>query len=96
VPVGGLTVSVGDAAVPFALLLITGFVIACRLAVVLQETAELGQVWESVERATQAGPSWTCRRLALKRLHELLGEEAYFLGELPPAGPVWRFRMSDD
>lgn len=35
------------------------------------------------------------RREALKKLKNLLGEEAYDSGELPPPVPVWRFTSLD-
>jgi hypothetical protein len=33
----------------------------------------------------------TVRRQALKKLKEMIGDDAYTLGELPPYVPVWRF-----
>jgi hypothetical protein len=34
----------------------------------------------------------TVRRLALKRLRELVGDEAYYAGNLPPCVPIWRLQ----
>jgi hypothetical protein len=31
----------------------------------------------------------------LQRLHELLGDEAYYEGRMPPAAPFWRFASID-
>jgi hypothetical protein len=34
----------------------------------------------------------TVRRQALKKLREMIGENAYYYGQMPPSVPVWRFR----
>lgn len=38
------------------------------------------------------GPFVSNRRAALRRLKELLGDEDYYAGQLPPHVPVWWFR----
>jgi hypothetical protein len=60
-----------------------------RTAIV--ETDRLYRVWDAVREARGECYYVTVRRLALKRVRELIGTEAYALGELPPAVPEWRF-----
>jgi hypothetical protein len=64
-----------------------------RLAV--QETERLYQIWDSVRDARCDFYYVTVRRLALKRLQEMIGEEAYYAGNLPPCVPLWRFQQPD-
>ena len=59
----------------------------------LQETDQLYQVWDAARDARCEYYYVTVRRQALKRLRELLGEQAYYAGKLPPHVPVWRFAM---
>jgi hypothetical protein len=61
----------------------------------LQETDQLYQIWDTVRDARCEYYYVTVRRQALKRLREMLGEEAYYSGELPPHVPLWRFRTID-
>jgi hypothetical protein len=61
----------------------------------LQETDRLYQVWDAVRDARCEYYYVTVRRLALKRLREMIGEDAYFTGTLPPYVPVWRFQRID-
>jgi hypothetical protein len=56
----------------------------------LQETDHLYQVWDTVRDARCEYYYVTVRRTALKRLRELVGEDAYYSGKLPPHVPVWR------
>jgi hypothetical protein len=56
----------------------------------LQETDHLYQVWDTVRDARCEYYYVTVRRQALKRLREMIGEEAYYSGHLPPHVPVWR------
>ena len=60
-----------------------------RLA--LKETDCLYQVWDSVRDARCEYYYITVRRQALKKLHPLLGPDAYAGGEWPPHVPLWRF-----
>jgi hypothetical protein len=62
-----------------------------ELRMVLQETDRLYQVWDSVRDARCPYYYVTVRRQALKRLRELIGEESYYAGNLPPCVPLWRF-----
>jgi hypothetical protein len=61
----------------------------------LQETEHLYQVWDTVRDARCDYYYVTVRRQALKKLRELLGEEAYYAGRLPPHVPLWRFQQGD-
>jgi hypothetical protein len=62
------------------------------LRAVQREVDYLYQVWDAVRDARCEYYYVTVRRQALKHLRELLGEEAYYSGQLPPHVPVWRFR----
>jgi hypothetical protein len=63
-----------------------------ELRTALQETDHLYQVWDTVRDARCEYYYVTVRRQALKKLRELLGEEAYYAGRMPPYVPLWRFR----
>ena len=63
-----------------------------ELRVALQETDRLYQIWDSVRDARCPYYYVTVRRQALKRLRELVGEESYYSGQLPPCVPLWRFQ----
>jgi hypothetical protein len=63
-----------------------------ELRTALQETDYLYQVWDTVRDARCEYYYVTVRRQALKRLREMLGEEAYYSGRLPPYVPTWRFQ----
>ena len=62
-----------------------------ELRTALQETDYLYQVWDTVRDARCEYYYVTVRRQALKRLREMLGEEAFYSGQLPPYVPMWRF-----
>jgi hypothetical protein len=64
---------------------------SAELRAVQQETDQLYQVWDSVRDARCEYYYVTVRRQALKRLRDLVGEERYFHGKLPPHVPLWRF-----
>ena len=57
----------------------------------LRETDRLREVWQCVADAVSEEQIWVCRRQALRHLKELIGEEAYNQGSLPPCIPIWRF-----
>jgi hypothetical protein len=59
----------------------------------LQEAKHLASIWALVDTAACSSQSWVCRRLALMRLREMLGPEAYYAGAIPPCAPFWRFEM---
>ncbi len=59
---------------------------------VMRETDTLYQVWDACRDARCEFYYVTVRRQALKRLRDLVGEDAYARGELPPNVPLWRFQ----
>lgn len=63
-----------------------------ELRVALQETDRLFHIWDTVRDARCDYYYVTVRRQALKRLREIVGEEAYSNAELPPCVPLWRFQ----
>ena len=64
-----------------------------RLAV--QETERLYQIWDNARDARCDFYYITVRRQALKKLRDLIGDEAYYTGTLPPCVPLWRFQPVD-
>jgi hypothetical protein len=58
----------------------------------LQETDQLYQIWDTVRDARCDYYYVTVRRQALKKLREMIGDEAYWNGDLPPHVPLWRFQ----
>jgi len=66
-----------------------------ELQAALRETDTLYRIWDAVRDVRCEYYYVAVRRRALKRLRELLGEEAYSNGQLPPVVPLWRFQQSD-
>lgn len=64
---------------------------AGALQAVIRETDRLYQVWDAVRDARCEFYYVTVRRQALKKLRDLVGEEAYATADLPPNVPTWRF-----
>jgi hypothetical protein len=64
---------------------------ASQFQTILTETDDLYAVWDAVRDARCEFYNVTVRRQALKKLQELIGDEAYHLAELPPVVPEWRF-----
>jgi len=58
---------------------------------VLSETDRLYQVWDSVRDARCDYYYVTVRRNALRKVKELIGDEAWESVSLPPGVPTWRF-----
>lgn len=62
-----------------------------------REALALYRVWDLLDDARHGGyPAWR-QRVALGRLREAIGDEAFGdeafdAGEMPPVVPVWRFR----
>ena len=54
------------------------------LRTALQETDHLYQVWDNVRDARCEYYYVTVRRQALKKLREMIGENAYYQGQMPP------------
>ena len=57
----------------------------------IRETDRLYAVWDAVRDARCEYYYVTVRRQSLKKLRELVGEESYRDGTLPPVVPTWRF-----
>ncbi len=66
-----------------------------ELRIALQETDHLYQIWDLARDARCELYYVSVRRQALKKLREMMGEEAYFCGQMPPSVPLWRFREMD-
>jgi len=64
---------------------------SAQLGEVLKETDSLYHIWDAVRDARCDYYYVTVRRQALKRLKELLGDDEYRTGTLPPYVPLWRF-----
>lgn len=47
------------------------------------------------DRTTTDGRVAGYRRFSLDKLRELLGDDDYFAGRMPPPVPLWRFRVLD-
>jgi hypothetical protein len=58
---------------------------------ILKETDDLFEVWDALRDALSEHYGVTYRRQALERLRELLGDDAFYRGQLPPGLPTWRF-----
>lgn len=58
----------------------------------LNETDQLYRIWEKVYDARSEIYYIPVRRQALQQLRELVGDEAYYTGQLPPHVPIWRFQ----
>ncbi|MER3416251.1 MAG: hypothetical protein C4297_08595 [Gemmataceae bacterium] len=58
-----------------------------------READLLYQIWDTARDARCEYYYITVRRQALKRLRELIGQEAYLKGELPPHVPLWRYQV---
>jgi hypothetical protein len=61
----------------------------------VSETDRLYQIWDLVRDARCDYYYVTVRRQALKRLRDMVGEQVYASGELPPYVPLWRFQTID-
>jgi hypothetical protein len=66
-----------------------------ELRAALQETDHLYQIWDTVRDARCDYYYVTVRRQALKKLRQLVGEDDYYNGRLPPHVPLWRFQEID-
>jgi hypothetical protein len=64
---------------------------SARLHAAKTEVDHLHQVWSLVHDARSDYYYVALRRQALKKLRELIGDDAYYAGELPPHVPLWRF-----
>ena len=62
------------------------------IGVAVAETDRLYRVWDAVRDARCEFYYVTVRRQALKRLKEMVGDEAFAEVDLPPHVPGWRFQ----
>ena len=58
----------------------------------IAETKYLHNVWDTARDARCEYYYVTIRRLSLKKLKDMIGDEAYWEADLPPYVPIWRFR----
>ena len=58
----------------------------------LDEADYLYEIWDNVRDARCEYYYITVRRQALKKLRELIGDQAYYNSQLPPYVPMWRFQ----
>jgi hypothetical protein len=66
-----------------------------ELRAALQETDRLYDIWDTLRDARCEYYYVTFRRQALKKLRGMVGEDAYYAGQLPPYVPLWRFETID-
>jgi hypothetical protein len=64
-------------------------VYADTLRLAIQETDQLYQVWYAVRDAQNEYYYTGVRRQALQLVRDLIGDEAFYSGRLPPPIPVW-------
>ncbi len=57
----------------------------------IQETDQLYHVWDAIRDARCEYYYVTVRRQSLLLLRQLIGNEGFYSGQLPPHVPVWRF-----
>jgi hypothetical protein len=57
-----------------------------------EEVDYLYQIWDTVRDSRCEYYYVTVRRQALKKLRDMLGEDNYYRGNLPPYVPIWRFQ----
>jgi hypothetical protein len=57
----------------------------------IRETDRLYKTWDAMRDAKCEFHYVTVRRLALKKLEDMIGPDAYTSGDLPPYVPEWRF-----
>jgi hypothetical protein len=63
------------------------------LYVLQREVEDLYRIWDTVRDARCEYYYIWVRRHALKRLRDMLGDEDYYRGNLPPYVPLWRFQV---
>ncbi len=63
---------------------------AAEIEQIIAETDQLYRIWNTAREARCGFYYVNVRRSALKQLRDLIGEPAFYRGELPPCVPVWR------
>ncbi len=66
-----------------------------ELRAALAETDQLYRVWDMVRDARCEYYYVTYRRQALQQLRDLVGDPAFYSGQLPPHVPLWRIPVVD-
>jgi hypothetical protein len=67
---------------------------AAHFEIAMHEAEELHHIWVVVADTRWGFLSVTARRQALQQLRDLVGEQAFYSGELPPYLPVWRIPVA--
>jgi hypothetical protein len=65
------------------------------LRTAIEETDLLYRIWDSLRDARCDYYFTTYRRQALKLLRDIVGDQAYYSGQLPPHIPLWRIPIVD-
>ncbi|HEV3258915.1 MAG TPA: hypothetical protein VG013_18740 [Gemmataceae bacterium] len=68
---------------------------AAELDAALHEAEQLQDLWDTVKGARCEYYFVSYRRECLKKLREMMGDRAYYNGQLPPPVPLWRFQEID-
>jgi hypothetical protein len=61
----------------------------------LQEVDRLYQIWDAIRDSRCDYCYIPVRRSALKKVRDLIGEDAFYSGNFPPHVPLWRFQRID-
>lgn len=67
-----------------------------QLQEAIRETDRLYAIWDTIRDARCDYYYVTVRRQALQRSRDMMGEQNYFTGQLPPHVPLWRFQRIED
>jgi hypothetical protein len=62
------------------------------IALAHQEAWEQYRAWDALDDALTVSLCISRRIAGMRRLRELLGDDAYHEGRMPPPVPMWRFR----
>jgi hypothetical protein len=66
-----------------------------ELRAAMLETEHLYKIWDCVRDVRTEYCFVNARRRALQQLRELVGDRAFYTGQLPPHVPMWRFPTGD-
>jgi hypothetical protein len=61
----------------------------------LREADRLYHLWDAIRDSRCEYYYITVRRQALKKVRDLIGDDAFYNGNFPPHVPVWRFQRID-
>ena len=62
-----------------------------EIRVAVQDTDQLYQIWDAVRDSRCDYYYVTVRRQSLSLLRDLIGDESFYSGRMPPQVPVWHF-----